>query len=346
MSINETLTNIDNHTMFVYGCWQYEFDDFLRKGTDFDWRQQQAIRSIEGIMTAHKKQDLLHHIAELARIEHGIKEIEPWVRDHVVHALLSFILGMYINEYYLKIKADNNITSFQWKIAGLFHDVGYPIQVAKDIIKPYTDTFNRIKRELGVDRPDIQFRIVLIGIEELSNGKNSLELIQACFDKWDLAVDAKHEYRNMVLTGKICHGIISALSVLYIIDLMYQKYNPKRKYKKVIIERTDWNQTLFDDDIIPSCAAIYLHNLPSSKFENSKIDRLKSPLAFLLKLSDCLQEWERPSHDNQYGYSGDLFEIELKNDELLFYADIPNARKNKIRDEIYETLIAPDIKII
>ena len=29
---------------------------------------------------------------ELARIESGIRDIEPWFRDHVVHATLSFFI--------------------------------------------------------------------------------------------------------------------------------------------------------------------------------------------------------------------------------------------------------------
>jgi hypothetical protein len=345
MSINETLLNIDNYTMFTYGCWENEFDIFLRTQSDFDSRQQQAISKIEELMTAHKKQDLLHHIAELARIEHGIKEVEPWVRDHVVHALLSFILGMYVNEYFLRTE-NNNITAFQWKIAGLFHDVGYPIQIAKDIMKPYSDTFNRIKRELKVDRPDIYFQIVPVGLEELSNDENSLDLIQNCFNTWNISIDARKEYKEMIVSGKICHGIISALSVLYIIDLMYEKYNQKRKFEDVIIERTNWNQSFFIEDIVPACAAIFLHNLPSNKFEQNKIDREKAPLAFLLKLSDCLQEWERPSYNNQNGFAADLFDIKIEENQLLFYAKIPDQRKNEIRDEIYYTLIAPDIQII
>ena len=151
----------------------------------------------------------------------------------------------------------------------------------------------------------------------------------------------------MIASGDICHGMISSLAILYVIDLMYQKYNPKRKYSDIYGVRSNinWNQTYFERDVISACSAIYIHNLPNRCFADAKIDCSKAPVAFLLKLSDCLQEWERPSLTNPKGFSAAQFDIKIDNDQLIFHADISDDKKKKIKDEISSSLVAQDVQI-
>jgi len=146
-----------------------------------------------------------------------------------VHALLSFILGIYINEKFLKPLSGILVDDFQWKLAGLFHDVGYPAQVAKDILRPFTEKIKKIKRNLDVHSPDVYFKVVPVGFENLTNDLSSFDLIQERLDEWELRINAKKEYKQMVDSGDICHGMVSSLAILYVIDLMYDKYNKKRK---------------------------------------------------------------------------------------------------------------------
>jgi len=96
---------------------------------------------------------------------------------------------------------------------------------------------------------------------------------------------------------------------------------------------------------VSACAAIYIHSLPGKCFDHSKIDRSRAPVAFLLKLSDALQVWERPSIKNPTGFAASLFDIEVVNGELRFRADIPKSEKDKINNEISSVLIAQDIRI-
>jgi predicted hydrolase (HD superfamily) len=42
-----------------------------------------------------------------------------------------------------------SVDEFQWELAGMFHDIAYPIDIAKDIMKPYADKINEITRNLG-----------------------------------------------------------------------------------------------------------------------------------------------------------------------------------------------------
>lgn len=349
LNINRTLLKETNDYLYKYNCKQNEIKQFLFHNGSFVNRQEEAIDIIGSIMKTHGKEKLLEYLVELARVEQLIRELEPWVRDHVVHAMLSFILGIYLNEQFIKPISSINIDAFQWKLAGLFHDVGYPAQIAKDILVPFTGKINEITREINVSSKDIIFKVVPVGLENLTDDVNSFDLIQKRLkNEWKLEIDVIGEYNQMIDSGNICHGMISSLAVLHIIDLLYKKYNPEREYSDIYGRNSNdinWNQECFDRDVISACSAIYIHNLPKRCFADAKIDRLKAPVAFLLKLSDCLQEWERPSKINPTGFSATQFDINLNNDQLIFHMDMSDDRKQKIKDEISSYLVAEDVHI-
>jgi len=344
MGINRTVFNAIRNVLWDYGCYEDEIERFLTARWGFRRRQTEAISILEGIMTAHGKQELLRYVVELARVEQGIRELEPWVRDHVVHALLSFLLGIHINEHFMK-PSGHGVDAFQWKLAGLFHDVGYPVQVARDMLKPFTDQINKIKQTLGVAAPDVFFRLIPVGIDQLTKGVGSLNLIQRQLDDWGIAVDANREYSDMLFSGRICHGIMSSLSILYVIDLMYQKYNQGREYQDTYEPLgINWNQSYFENDVVPACSAIFVHNLPKRCFTNAPLDKQRAPLAFLLRLSDCLQDWDRPSADNHRGIPNHSFQISITGGRLKFTVT-DRERRNKIAAEIAATLVASDIEL-
>lgn len=344
MGINRTVLDAISDVLWDYGCHEDEIKKFLTARWGFRRRKTEAISILESIMTAHGKQVLLRHVVELARVEQGIRELEPWVRDHVVHALLSFLLGIHINEHFMK-PSGNGVNVFQWKLAGLFHDVGYPAQVARDILSPFTDQINKIKQTLGVSAPDVFFRFIPVGIDQLTNGVGSLGLIQRQLEDWGLSVDAHREYREMLDSGRVCHGIMSSLSVLYVIDLMYQKYNPSREYRDFYEPPgINWNQRYFENDVVPACSAIFVHNLPEHCFTNGLLDKQRAPLAFLLRLSDCLQDWNRPSADDPRGIPNREFQISIRGGRLEFIVT-DEDRRHKIAAEIGATLVTTDIEI-
>jgi hypothetical protein len=339
MAINIKLKpNIDWYE-YYYDCPHDVIVDFLLNEKDFLKRQSLAITAIEKIMRSHKKQLLLGHVSELARIEHGIRELEPWVRDHVVHAMLSYLLGIFINENFIYDLTGERVDQFQWKLAGLFHDIGYPAQIAKDLLKSYTDRINEIANTISLASQEIHFNIVPVGLDRLQNDVNSFDLMQKYLDKWDLNINAKAVYDISIQKGNICHGMISALCVLYIIDLLYQENNPSRE----VNDYSGWSQHCFTGDVVSACTAIFIHNLPSEYFKHSKISLDKAPIAYLLKLSDCLQDWERPSKNNKHGFPANSYDIDVVNKTLFFSA--PAERKEKITDEVVSCLIDENIEI-
>jgi hypothetical protein len=345
LNINKTLLIETKEYIYDYDCNEAKIEQFLCFKGRFIDRQKIAMNIIEDIMKTHGKEKLLKYVVELARVELGIRELKPSARDHVVHALLSFILGIYINEKFLIDVT--RVNDFQWKLTGLFHDIGYPTQIAKGILAQYTEKINEIRKEIKIPSKDITFKIVPEGLENLTNNLNSFDLIQERLNEWHLKIDVKEEYNRMINSGNICHGIVSSLTLLQIVDLLYDKYNPKRENldESKMMDGINWSQECFDSDVISACSAIYIHNLPGRCFEEAKIKRSKAPVAFLLKLSDCLQEWERPSKENKTGFLANEFEITLNNDQLIFHTNIPEDIKEKIRDEIYSSLDIPDLYI-
>ncbi|MBN2020755.1 MAG: hypothetical protein JW749_11095 [Sedimentisphaerales bacterium] len=347
MGINQTIFDsikdlLNTYDDKGYYCNKDDIESFL-KTREFTKRQKAVISIIGKIMTTHGKKPLIGTISELARVEYGTRELKPFVRDHVVHAMLSFLLGIYINENLLKL-SHCDVKPFPWKVAGLFHDIGYPMQIASNIHEPFTKKINEIKRDLGVSAPDVSFKVIPEGLDKLTYGANTLELFQDQLDKWELKIDANKEYKAMVDSGQISHGIISSLSVLHVIDLMYQKYNPERKDECTDQYDIPWGQLYFKNDVVPACAAIFVHDLDHC-LKKSPLDRKRAPLAFLLKLSDCLQEWERPNADQHIGVSNDRFGIHIANGKLEFTVD-DKKRRDKIEKEIKSSLVAPDIEVV
>jgi hypothetical protein len=317
---------------------------FLEPEIKFIERKNLAKEQIEGIIINHGKKDILKSIVKLADFEQKAQELKPELRDHVVHALLCYVFGAYIYESFLK-PSGIIINDIQWKIACLFHDIGYPVEVANEIGIKYSKTVNSISNNIGFPVDEVYFKTVPINFEKLQNNKNSFDLIQKNLDSWGLKINAKQEYDKNIDSGRVCHGMISSLSVLRIIDILYQKNNPERIFEEKIVDGVDWNQRWFIEDIIPACSAIFCHNLPPECFKESKINRHNAPLAFLLRVTDCLQEWERPSKENPEGYLSTKFNLSIDDEKLILFADIPLERKFKINSELQAALIAEDIVI-
>ncbi|VAW33251.1 hypothetical protein MNBD_CPR01-284, partial [hydrothermal vent metagenome] len=58
----------------------------------FEKRQEKSLYIITTILDIHGKANIVKFLGQLARIEPRIQELQPWVRDHVVHAINTFIL--------------------------------------------------------------------------------------------------------------------------------------------------------------------------------------------------------------------------------------------------------------
>lgn len=325
-----------------YDCRPEQLADVLLPRISFEARQARAITFITDVLTKHGKRNILHYLSDLAEVEQRVRALQPRQRDHVVHAVRTFLLGVFLNERLLGGRAD----ALQCKLAFLLHDVGYPLEIAARVGEPFGNRLNEIADEIGVEIVPVRFIAPqLADIERLTQGNNSIDLIQKRLAQWGLDIDVNSAYEESAKKGTVCHGVISALAILRVLDMLYQKNNGAREHIEVFIKGVDWNQTYFEQDNLSACAAIFLHNLKPKWFTATKIQRELAPVAFLLRLADALQEWERPSGNDHRGFPPSLFNIEVANGQLSFRSGIPDRRKAAIWQDIQGVLDARDIEI-
>ena len=343
MNINKKLIDRIGHAFHKYDVSSHEVSRVLLDKVDFEERQKLAIGFINSVLTEHGKGPLLAYVTQLAAVESGIKQLDPRQRDHVIHAVRVFVLGIYLNEFFL---GQNAVDPFQWKIAGLTHDVGYPLQIASKIGSPFSDELNKISRDLGIDIAPVQYRAPRIeGLECLTRGLNGLQLIQDQLERWDVHIDSAKVYAERTEGAMVCHGVISALAVLKVIDMLYSKENPKREFRDILVGKVNWNQKWFEGDVVQACTAIFLHNLENFRFAGAPVRANRAPVAFLLRLSDTLQEWDRPSGKEPDGHSPDLFDIEVSGGELVYNTGIPDPIKHGLRATLDQTLADHHVRI-
>jgi len=228
MSINQTLLIETEPYLNQYDCEQHEVKRFLsrldvyelpRNHQPFQERKRTLVAAFSAVMEPHGKKHLFEHISQLGQIEDAYNNVDLNHRDHVIHALLTFILGIYINEIYWGKIGNYTADKFQWEIASLFHDIGYTAQFANRTFQQY---FKYIKPTVS-GAPFLPPRF-----HELSKRINGLDVIQRQLNIWNLAIDVESEYRRMFKESKMNHGIISSLTILKRIDALYQKKNPER----------------------------------------------------------------------------------------------------------------------
>ncbi|HJT33063.1 MAG TPA: hypothetical protein VJ783_13560 [Pirellulales bacterium] len=343
MNINKKLIDRIGRAFHKYDVHPDEVGRVLLDKVGFVERQNRAIDFINGVLTEHGKGHLLAYVTQLAAVESGIKQLDPRQRDHVVHAVRVFVLGIYLNEFFL---GSNAVDPFQWKIAGLTHDVGYPLQIASKVGAPFSDEMNKISSDLGIDVPPVQYRAPRIeGLERLTSGIDGLQLIGDQLGRWDVDIDAAEIYAQRTEGAMVCHGVISALAVLKIIDMLYAKENPKREHRDILRGKVNWNQQWFERDVVQACTAIFLHNLENFRFARTLVRADRASVAFLLRLADTLQEWDRPSGKEPDGHSPDLFDIEVSGDKLVYTTGIAEGIKQGLRVTLDQTLADHNVRI-
>lgn len=303
MNINTTLSGyFKENELIVEAEINKEILNFFNERKSVA-KYKYATKIIKMIVEKIGKEKLNPIITELYKVENATMRITK-NRDHVIHSCNTFLLGLCINKYYLNDKVD----FFEWALAALFHDIAYPVKISQDIIGSYLENMSTIHKDLDIESSLPVINLIPKYFEKLTNNKNAFECLQKRIDKWELNVNVQNRYDER----NLCHGMLSALTILYLIDLMYKK-------------NLWWIQDNFEKHIVPACSAIFLHNLEADAFDNIKIN--KAPLPYLLKLCDELQIWERPKNKMPRGDSPENCDIEINENEIIFIVKNEDVRK-------------------
>lgn len=337
MNINIKIYEKIKNIFYEYDCDEVKVKEFISE-LNFEKRQDKAAKIIEDIFKIHQKEHLDKFISTLAKIEPGIQKSQERIRDHVVHTLLCFCLGIYIKENFHNVKEFDN---FQWIIASLLHDIAYPLQIVQKILQTYSDDINGVINNTQRNTIVKGFNVELSNLTKLKSGRDIFKLMQKCLDDWELDFNAKTLFLSMRRSGYICHGIIGGITALHIMDALYYENNGRSLEN----ENGFWSWSYFNEKIVPACTAIYIHNLKNEKFVNKKkLSFEKASLAALLRLTDNLQEWERPLGNKSSGLDANQFDINIVEDKLIFKVNTENVLDadlviiDKIKSGLKETI--------
>ncbi len=239
--------------------------------------------------------------------EEGASTLTENHRDHFVHSVNVFLLGLQIyanngrfREAFLDYGSSGTFCNeyerflYAWGHASLFHDIGYPVEIASNQIKMF------IKAVEGGASPEDAGRIgpsvYIHGMDVLSRlsgcreGADSMALVSDRISE-ALGLDADAVYdtvkglnRAMCSGRFVDHGFYSMLIFI--------------RSMSASMEASEFDERRFDGEVVDAAASILLHNLYRGVFADGLGPmRLRSfPLAYLLILCDELQDWNREKY--------------------------------------------------
>ena len=308
-------------------------------------RQEKSVEIIRKILDVHGKAKIVKFLGQLASLEPFIQQLQPWVRDHVVHAINTFILGAYILEKvnFPPFKGTRFDYPFIWKLCGPTHDLGYPIEIARNLQNPFIDKMNDIIDDINSPSPKVELKAYPENLNMLCENIDANDLIQDRLTDWALGIDIEDYYQWLKNKNKTDHGVISALAQLKVIEALYFNANPKRKDKDIVRNGFNHNQRNFSLDIVSASSALFIHNISLNYYGFSqKISFNITPLAFLLFLCDTFQEWDRYS-ENRPVYSGVDFDIECTNSSISLF--VPEEIEDTVFAALYQRLTGLLIRV-
>lgn len=332
VGINQIIYDDIRYRLSTYGIdqsAQNKIEEFLRTSPkDYPKRQEYAKDSIKSILHSHGKAQLSEEIAILGEIEEHVRPLRNKLRDHVTHAVLTFLVGIFLIE---KLQLQKEITPFEWKLTSLLHDIAYPYEIAFYLTKKIEEHINGMANQRQIDTPILKSKNTITNLEKLTRLPSSIGLLTTRFKKWGFSFGAGSLYKKMKSEHSVDHGIISSMLVLKSLDILYEYYNHDRIRKALPRDSNNWNYEIFENQIVNSCASVFIHNLPSELFQYDKINKMRHTLPFILRLSDELQDWERITKDNSY-CSGELYSISINDGTISF--SVPASRRDKIKNSL------------
>ena len=265
--------------------------------------------------------DVLHQFEEHAAL------LVDSQRDHLVHSVNVFLTGLAIygnnarfkdafnqavpeKEYQCAYITPNEEFLYRWGIASLFHDIGYPIEIAFNQInrflrqtqlreedfkaraRLYLNDFEKYNRILQIS-PEEEFisayRKYCPALKDLDPYKPT-DLMAGYIsmhhgvDLPALAAELDGQISKMAEIGFVDHGYFSALILL--------------RWYGALIQKNGYTPDYFFWPVLDAASSILLHNyykngLQRDPFNLGPMEPGSHPIAYLLILCDELQEWNR-----------------------------------------------------
>ena len=301
---------------------------------------------------------------EHKRLETLLVELYPKYRDHYIHQLQVFLLGLLIIDLIdeNRVKSQNGFPDLAWLLAASFHDFAYPIQKYDDYVCRFAN------RCLGTTA-----KWSFLGLKNdyheqsfSSNIEHILFSLMECFPAEDFKGQIGTNNFNKIrqffyheITEVKNHGLVASLGLI-------KKFenNPNTDFNSVVLPAAV-AIALHDDEICQNLHGVKSNEVPecvSLVQELAPLHELSfevQPLAFLLILCDNIQDWGRHYKDEKFEKQLRAANIRLKDVffnsdtltiQLLFSENRESlkfmARKQESLETIEELLTSPDIRFV
>lgn len=267
----------------------------------------------------------------LKNYEEGTAKLSYGQRDHYVHSVNVFVLGLSIyannstikkafrdyyskNEYKKRFSTNEEEFFFTWGITSLYHDIGYPVEIIyKQLCKFVSivddDDYKEINPYIEYGNFEILNTIQVEGLIEEGNVDRTTDLISNRIveifdvDKREISEILDTFVKRMQTYKFVDHGFYSALIV-------------GKWYGELLLTNNNNNDTFYYQ-IVDGITSIFLHNGFKNVLRKSPINRPKLlvseyPLAYMIILCDELQEWNRRAFgaSNRTFVDGSAMEID------------------------------------
>lgn len=242
-------------------------------------------------------------------------------RDHYSHSVYVFALGLaiyahdatyrnnFLNFYALSDNRDSQLKFlYLWGMTALFHDIGYPFQLAHEQIKIYAC---EVWGENADFSPYVSFgnydSLIKLSASDSRRISNSLKAdrhFKTLNQMFAFGLNLRLGYDESDMCRRLKTRIVRQPAFMdhgYFSSVILARQLLAQKSLEMTIERLD------------VLTAIILHNsLSQHEFKNQyPVSPEAHPIAYLLMLCDELQNWDRQAYGKESKHDPIAWEIEL-----------------------------------
>ena len=302
---------------------------------------------------------------EHKNLERFLVQMYPRYRDHYIHQLQVFFLGLSIIDTLIdnnKMVSQNGFPDLAWLLAASFHDYAHPIEKYDDFGCSFV---NRCLGTTNVDWSILGLKNYYHEQSFASDIEHIISSLTKCFRPEDFQGESGtgnlnkiRQYFYREITKGKNHGLIASLGLI-----------------KKFMNNSDID---FSNVLLPAAVAIALHDdeicqtlhgvIKNTNSECTAVQKIAplqelsfevQPLAFLLILCDNIQDWGRHFRDEKYekplrAANIRLKDIKFESDTLTIQLLFNHVReslefmyhKTTTLETIEKLLASPDVEFV
>ncbi len=309
---------------------------FLKSTTvDSAYKVYETFFKAYWIGTQGKENPFLTLIENMKRFEEFAGRLTPDQRDHYIHSVFVFLLGLTVYEQNYNYKKtfknyalnkeiyphsyDTSYEEFfyRWGLASLFHDIAYPLEITlkqakyyADLLCSYPETGDR-NLKITMDLCNFEEFIKLSTINP--NPRHEEYFVSKYpdykrkFHHDAIAILSESIANNFNLNfnevSKNIHNFKITMQEGNFIDHGFYSSVIMLRWYHHLVKSTNWNPAYFYYPIADAASAIFLHNYFEhglmKSFDLKPLRAKIHPIAYLLVLCDHLQEWKRECYGRE-----------------------------------------------